>query len=140
MSLNREEWMSFLETSTVAFFFLFFKFYGKKLLCSCRTASQSKGERRKLGNRAEVVNTVSFPCAKGLRSNWGKRGHNCSILNTELNQAGPDDILSQALLLTLAFQFKTARKPSAQKCAFLSWLWATFLGFDKCGRCQLLHL
>lgn len=46
LSLNREEWMSFLETSTVAFFFLFFKFYGKKLLCSYRTASLLRVKER----------------------------------------------------------------------------------------------
>lgn len=119
LSLNREEWISFL-------------FYGRKL---CISPLRKGGEKACSGTgKTRLLIKEASPPVPGAHKPQRKERTQLLELNTKSNQAAPDNILSQALLLTLAFQFKVAEKPSAQKCAFLSWLWATFLHFDKWGR------
>lgn len=102
--------------------------------------SEERREKACSGAGVAAAHKGSQPPVPGAHTpQWGERTQLLE-LKTKSNQAALDNILSWALLLRLAFQFKVAEKPCAQKCAFLSWLWATFLHFYKCGRCQLLRV
>ena len=74
-SLNEEGWISFLETSTMAFFFLveFFSFLIRERGACSSFCPPSKGKGIKLVTEAEPstspVKEVTFSCAKGLTGN-----------------------------------------------------------------------
>lgn len=124
LPLNREEWISFLETSTMAFFFLF---YGKNWAPADQLLSFEERRETTAWRSRSWSGQRPGPRAPPQQG----RGDAVLLLNS-IQAGGPDSILARLCFSRLLFN----SKPWAQECAFLSWLWATFLGFDKCGRCQ----